>query len=249
MGLLAALRTSALLLLAWASATGCTVTTNDSNATECRIDSNVVCSGNFVGYSCQGDQKPASNCGTGTTEADGETGYCCGVAATNACVVDDAAGCTTGSTGYSCSNGLLPASSDPSLSCGAGVAGPDGDELYCCITGAVSSCMQDTSVAGCTGGSSGYSCTSTDTPRQSNPNLDCSTATPGPDGSLLYCCIGFSAATGSCAPDASVTGCAASSYGFSCTSSDTPDQTQASLVCSTATQGPNGELLYCCSST
>ncbi len=237
------------MALAWAFTTGCTVNTNDSNATECRIDGNVVCTGNFVGYSCQGDQKPSLDCGVGTTEADGETGYCCGVGATSECVVDTLAGCTDGSTGYSCTNGVLPTAADPALNCGAGVAGPNGDALYCCVGSTASSCAPDTTVAGCTGGSSGYSCTSTDTPTQSNALLDCSTPTPGADGSLLYCCIDFSSTTGSCAADSSVAGCAGNSFGFSCTSTDTPDQTQTSLVCSTATQGPNGELLYCCSST
>jgi hypothetical protein len=242
-------RASALCVLAWAFASGCTVNANDSNATQCRIDSNVLCTGNFVGYSCQGDRQPSLDCGAGTVEADGETGYCCGVGATSQCVVDDLAGCGDGSTGYSCTNGVLPSATDPSLSCGAGVTGNDGDELYCCIAGTASSCARDMTVAGCTGGSLGYSCTSIDTPTQSNPLLDCSTPTPGVDGSSLYCCIGFSSTAGSCAPDASVAGCAANSYGFSCTSTDTPDQTQPALVCSTATQGPNGELLYCCSST
>ncbi len=249
MGLLPAWRASALLLLALVFSAGCTVETNDANATECRIDGAVQCGGNFVGYSCQGDRKPSLDCGAGTTETDGEIGYCCGVGATSACTVDTAAGCSDGSTGYSCTNGVLPNESDPSQTCGQGVAGPNGDALYCCITGTTSSCAADASVVGCTGGSSGFSCTSADTPSQGNPALACSSPTPGEAGSLLYCCIGLTGSTGSCAPDSSVVGCTGNSFGFSCTSTDTPDQTQTSLVCSTATSGPDNDLLYCCSST
>ncbi|MEI9938638.1 MAG: hypothetical protein WDO69_15580 [Pseudomonadota bacterium] len=250
MGSTPALRAGALLLLAWALVTACTVTTNDSNdpnASQCRLDDAVVCPGNFVGYSCQGVLKPSPTCGTGTVEADGETGYCCGVDSTDTCVVDTAAGCTDGSTGYSCTGGVLPGSGDPSLSCGTGVAGPNGDALYCCIGVTSSSCSSDSSVTGCTGGSYGFSCASTDTPTQGNAALDCSTPAPGPDGSSLYCCVGFSGSTGSCTPDSSVAGCTGSSFGFSCTSSDAPDQTQPSLLCSTATPGPHNESLYCCS--
>jgi hypothetical protein len=249
MSLNTAARTSALSLLVWAVTTGCTVQTNGSSPSECRVDGNVSCTGNFLGYSCQGDLQPSLDCGAGTTEPDGETGYCCRSGAAGACAVADQAGCAGASTGYSCTNGVLPASTNPTLSCGGGVAGPDGDALYCCVQAAPSSCMLDTSVAGCTGGSSGYSCTLADTPAQGDPTLDCSDPTPGPQGSHLYCCIAFSNATGSCAADPSVAGCAANSFGFSCTGADTPDQTLSSLVCSTATQGPNGELLYCCSNT
>jgi hypothetical protein len=242
-----ALRASALLFLAWSFVTGCTINTNDTSASDCRIDSAVLCSGNFVGYSCDGEIKPPLTCGAGTTEADGETGYCCGVQGANSCNVDTAAGCTDGSTGYSCIGGVLPSSSDPTLACGAGVAGPNGDALYCCIGITSNTCAPDASVTGCTGGSYGFSCTASDTPTQGNPALDCSTPAAGENGSSLYCCIDFNESTGSCKPDASVVGCTGNSFGFSCTSSDTPDQTQTSLVCSTATAGPNNELLYCCS--
>jgi hypothetical protein len=247
MSLVPALRSSALLLLAIAFATACTVTAGDSSPNQCRIDTAVLCSGNSVGYSCRGALAPKASCGPGTAESDGETGYCCAVQSSSSCAIDTAAGCSDGSTGYACTGGVLPNSSDPSLNCGAGVAGPDGDELYCCIAMTSGSCSADSSVAGCTGGSYGYSCTSTDTPTQGNPALDCSTPTTGVNGSSLYCCIGFSAASSSCAPDSSVAGCTGGSYGFSCTSTDTPDQAQMSLECSTATPGPNNELLYCCS--
>jgi len=72
-------RASVLLLLAWPFAAACGSDTNGANVSACRIDTDVVCPGNFVGYSCQGKSKPSPSCGAGTLESDGETGYCCGV--------------------------------------------------------------------------------------------------------------------------------------------------------------------------
>ena len=248
MSLLPALRASAVLSVAWLLASGCTVKTGDSNTDECRLDANVQCTtANTVGYSCDGDLKPSFNCGAGVTEPDGETGYCCTASSSDVCTIDNAAGCTDGSTGYSCAGSVAPNSSDPSLSCGSGVTQPDGEVLYCCIGLTSTSCVADASVAGCTGGSYGYSCTGSDTPAQGNPSLSCSDPAEAKDGSLLYCCIGFSDTAGSCEPDATVAGCSGNSYGFSCTGSDRPEQSRSSLTCSTAIAGANNELLYCCS--
>jgi hypothetical protein len=79
---IAALRASALLLLVATLITSCGVSTtgtSDSKASQCRIDTDVLCPGNFVGYSCQGDAKPPGSCSDGTLEFDGEIGYCCAV--------------------------------------------------------------------------------------------------------------------------------------------------------------------------
>ncbi|HYQ43578.1 MAG TPA: hypothetical protein VER11_16465 [Polyangiaceae bacterium] len=253
MGSTPALRASALFLLASAFAVGCEVKATgapDGSASQCRIDTDVLCPGNFVGYSCQGDSKPAPACGAGTLEFDGEVGYCCEVQDTGTCGVDPAVRCTDGSTGYSCTGGVLPNAVDPTLACGQSVAGPNAEELYCCVgAGSTSSCAADASVAGCADGSYGWSCGGTDSPAQGNPSLVCSAATPGDNGSSLYCCISFDSSTGSCVSDANVTGCTGNSAGFSCTGADAPDQTQPSLVCSTGTPGPNDELFYCCSTS
>jgi hypothetical protein len=77
-----ALRVSVLLLLAWMLTTGCGVSTTGSKGTDesqCRIDTAVLCPGNFVGYSCQGEAKPSPDCSDGTLELDGEIAYCCEV--------------------------------------------------------------------------------------------------------------------------------------------------------------------------
>jgi hypothetical protein len=49
-----------------------------------------------------------------------------------------------------------------------------------------------------------------------------------------------------CAADASVTGCAAGSSGFSCAGTDTPDQADADLTCVPQAAGLTGATLYCC---
>jgi hypothetical protein len=77
-----ALQASGLLLLALTETTACgpsATGTSDSKASQCRIDSDVLCPGNFVGYSCQGEAKPSDSCSDGTLQFDGEIGYCCEV--------------------------------------------------------------------------------------------------------------------------------------------------------------------------
>jgi hypothetical protein len=217
----------------------------------CTASASVVCSsGTGTGYSCTGTTTPDSGtltCGTGVTEPDGDTGYCCvaGSTTTDTCAVDTAVACD-GSTGYSCTGTTPPTATDATLDCGAGVTGAGGTLAYCCVSlPASSTCIADDSVVGCTGGSYGFSCTSTDTPTDADPSLDCSDPTVDNNGNSDYCCISFSSKS-SCAPDASVEGCTGDSYGFSCTSTDTPEESQPSLNCSDPATGPNNELLYCC---
>jgi hypothetical protein len=184
-----ALAMSGLLLLACWFETGCTVSatgSGGSRASQCRVDTDVVCPGDFVGYSCQGESKPSPSCGAGTLESDGEIGYCCGVSVAAGCVIDTTLGCVE-SSGYSCTGGVRPDTTDQSLVCSAGVAGPSADERYCCV-GVTGTCAADPNVAGCTAGSYGFSCTGADTPAETQTSLVCSSATRGPNDESLYCC-------------------------------------------------------------
>lgn len=102
-------------------------------------------------------------------------------------------------------------------------------------------------MSGCNSPSTGYSCTGSDTPDESDPSLACSFGEAGNAGSTVYCCLTadtFSSST--CAPDSTVAGCQPGSYGFSCVGSDTPDQTDGTLTCSTGVAGNAGSTLYCC---
>jgi hypothetical protein len=185
-----ALAASGSLLLAWSFATGCTVSatgSGDSRASQCRIDTDVICPGDFVGYSCQGESKPSPSCGAGTLQSDGEIGYCCGVSPAAACVVDTSVSCTPDASGYSCTGGVRPDATDQSLVCSTGVLGPSADERYCCI-GVTGTCAADPNITGCAAGSHGFSCTGADTPARTQTSLVCSSATRGANNELLYCC-------------------------------------------------------------
>jgi hypothetical protein len=248
---------------------GCTVnSTTSNNGTTCNQDTGIACAGGTSGYSCSGSDSPDQdnsnlNCGAGV--ADGvNTDYCC-VALTSGvtCQQDSSVqGCPGNSYGFSCTGSDTPDMDDSSLSCSTGTPG-NGNTQYCCSTGAFddggtdsgpdtgpdsapdggNTCATDTSVT-CTGNAVGYQCTSSDSPDQEDSTLNCSTGTP--DGSNTdYCCIPLTSGV-TCAADSSVSGCQAGSYGFSCTGTDTPDQDDSSLTCSTGTPGTGGETLYCC---
>ncbi len=112
--------------------------------------------------------------------------------------------------------------------------------------GSAAACNTSSNVT-CDGAATGYSCTGSSTPADSDSNLNCSTGTAD-DGNTDFCCISLNSSV-TCDQDTTVQGCAAGSYGFSCTGSDTPDQDQSGLVCSTGTAGSSGNTLYCCGFT
>jgi hypothetical protein len=59
------------------------------------------------------------------------------------------------------------------------------------------------------------------------------------------CTTTVSGPTGTCAPDPTVNGCV-NADGFSCTGTDRPEDTNASLFCSDGVPGNAGSTLYCC---
>lgn len=164
----------------------------DSTTVSCGQDSSVTCTGGSTGYSCDGSETPEQvdstlTCGAGVTGVNGEIDYCCTTGSIGTCAADSTvSGCDAASAGYSCTGTDSPSDSDPSLSCSAGTL--DGtDTLYCCSSTGSGTCAEDPTVAGCTGGSIGYSCLGTDTPEESNPSLTCG-AGVADNGETLYCC-------------------------------------------------------------
>ncbi|MGH7435489.1 MAG: hypothetical protein ACRENE_07425 [Polyangiaceae bacterium] len=105
-------------------------------------------------------------------------------------------------------------------------------------------CTPDSTVTGCTG-SAGFSCNTGATPDQADPSLVCSDGVPGGRGLTLFCCLQFQSS--SCGPDPTVQNCPGSSIGFSCTGSQTPEDTDPSLTCGPGALGNAGALVYCCS--
>ena len=100
-------------------------------------------------------------------------------------------------------------------------------------TGAPSGCNVDSALT-CSSDALGVSCTSDTAPDSST--LICSDGVDNGDGTFGYCCVDWTG--GSCTPDASVSGCAYPSYGFSCPGGgDSPDRGDPALICSTPTAG------------
>lgn len=231
---------------------GCTVTTNNSptTASHCGQDSGVTCPSPSVGYSCTGSAVPEDTdasilCGDGI-ETNGVTSYCCNPQ--SACQIDTTIqSCGTTSTPYTCSGSAVPTDTDPSLNCGSAASGPSGTLSYCCNVpaGVTASCDVDTTITSCGDVSTGYLCTGGLTPTDTDSKLVCGDGVSGGDGTEAFCCIDFTSKT--CAADPDVVGCAGNSYGFSCTSSASPDQEDSSLTCSDPIVGKDGKTLYCCS--
>jgi hypothetical protein len=120
----------------------------------------------------------------------------------------------------------------------------------CTITTSSSdSCSIDPTVTGCTQGSSGYSCTGSTTPVSSVSPLVCSPGVEGSAGATLFCCVSGGAVGTTCAPDVTVSNCADTTQGYSCTGSDTPEQDYSSLSCGAGISGNAGSTLYCCTSS
>lgn len=95
-------------------------------------------------------------------------------------------------------------------------------------------CSTDGSVS-CSSGATGYSCSGSSQPEDTDQNLVCSTD----QGTGEFCCY----ADSSCSYDGTVTGgCESGAYGYSCTGSAAPDQADTTLICSE----PNSSNQYCC---
>lgn len=106
----------------------------------------------------------------------------------------------------------------------------------CTVTATTSSsgCMTDSTVS-CSAGT-GYSCTGSAQPEDSDPGLVCNT-----DGAGDFCC-----SSSSCNYDPNVTGCESGTQGYSCaTGSPSPDSADPTLVCSVPTTSGNLDT-YCC---
>ena len=222
-------------------------------ASGCSQDSTVQsCQGPSYGFSCTGNVSPATgnpelNCSLPTAGAGGVSLYCCQAQVTTttpgSCAASSAvSGCVGGSSGYACTGTAVP---DATLNCSQGVPGTGGNTYYCC-GGTAGSCMVDGTVTGCTGGSAGYSCTGAVRP-DANGTVQCSEGVTLAGGGAGYCCIApTTSTTSSCSTDPSVTGCTGASYGYSCTSTDKPSDTNTHLTCGDGAAGANGNTLYCC---
>lgn len=106
------------------------------------------------------------------------------------------------------------------------------------------SCGQDSSVVGC-GSAVGYSCTGNSVPTDNDSSLTCSDPTTGSNGDSLYCCTTYTASSSTTCNADSTVDCSGGGFGFTCTGTDTPDQDDSSLECSTGTVN-SSNTQYCC---
>lgn len=173
----------------------CCETPQGTTTSSCGADPNVTgCTTGSTGYTCTGAATPDAslNCSTGVPGIGSTTVYCCGGTAGTCAPDSTVAGCATGSAGYTCTGSVRPDASG-SLQCSTGVSEPSGGTGYCCYTTSTTTaptCTVDSTVTGCTGGSYGFACTSTNQPSDENTNLVCGPGAAGNDGNTLYCCTG-----------------------------------------------------------
>lgn len=233
----------------------CCAASGFPTSSSCSADASVTgCQVGSYGYACTGSTRPEDVdtslvCSAGVPSAAANSyDYCCETAATvtNACGADPTVtGCVGGSTGYTCVGTATP---DATLDCSAGVPGVGQTTVYCCGGTSAGSCAADTTVTGCATGSAGYSCSGVARP-DADGTLQCSSGVPTADGaSTAYCCYSAPTATSTCTVDSTVTGCTGGSYGFACTGTDTPADSNTSLVCGPGAAGNDGNTLYCCAS-
>jgi hypothetical protein len=167
----------------------------------------------------------------------------CTVVSSNTCSkTSDVTGCVGASSGYSCTGSDAPQENNLDLTCSAGHSEADGTTSYCCLDATVAICGANPAVT-CASGSSGYSCTGAYSPASYNATLTCGAGAPQTDGVTEYCCTASTTTT--CAVSSTV-GCTSGAAGYSCTGSDTPQQSDSALTCSAGVAGTAGATSYCC---
>jgi hypothetical protein len=249
------------LVFLGALASACTVTATatppppppPTSSSPCSQDSSIsTCVTGAVGYSCGTAVQPPDQadptlvCSVPTTQGNLDL-YCCYTNTTkpssSTCSQDQTiTGCMPDSAGnpsygFSCTGTDTPDMDYSGITCSAGTPG-SAATLYCCSYGTpmtTSTCSQSSTVS-CVAGTTGWTCTGSAQPEDSNSGLVCST-----DGAGNYCC-----STSTCNYDSSISTCVTGAVGYSCaTGAQPPDQADPTLVCSVPTTQNNVDT-YCC---
>ncbi len=237
------------LLLFFVSA--CTVATDDNfqNPFLCRRrapsaqTSNVIgCTAGSIGYTCTSDRPDDGDtnlvCSAGKTAA-GATAYCCLPFAQsfNECTTSTTiAGCADPGFGFSCAGQVGPADVDSRLACSHAI-----DSSYCCVASDIEPSCVSAPAAACAGASIGFSCVSNASPGDGNASVACDGGTAGENGATTRCCIPFLQTESGCEENQHV-GCASGAFGFSCAGLARPEDSNASLTCSSGSIPSS----YCC---
>ena len=218
--------------IAGSTAAGCVVTSDAAQQSNtCSLDSSVGCVAGSSGYSCMGTGAPnlsnaAITCGAGVPGINGATNFCCSTPSAPPATRTRASPRARREVRRATPVPAAPyrTESDPSLTCGDGVLGPNSTTAYCCTTSVANECFSDSSLTSCTGGSTGYSCTGTGLPTDSDASLTCGNGVPGPNSTTAYCCT--TSAAGQCFSDSSLTSCTGGSTGHPCTGTSAPSDSR-----------------------
>jgi hypothetical protein len=167
--------------------------------------------------------------------------FCCANAPSQGCYRDPSVSCAAPYLGYNCQvyetfNNL-----------GSTFACSSGNAPFCCAGhGGAGGCVA-ADAGTCAGNGTPYTCFGTDTPEPTTPSVACDSgriADPNAQ-STGFCCFPFTSSA--CTPSHSVVGCLqAGLYGFNCTGTATPDQTDSTLKCDVGANDAKGGTDYCC---
>lgn len=231
------------------SAPNCSAGVSDANgnvhyccveSAACSEDSSIPCT-TGTGFNCTGNATLGSTltCSSGVPQSDGSMDYCCAAATTTTptCAQSSTIPCNSG-LAYACTGGMTPPST---VTCGTGVAEPDGTTGFCCTTGTVAPACSASTAINCASGGSGYDCTGGMTPGSST--LNCGAGTMQADGSMGFCCNAVTSTTPACNASTAVS-CASGGMGYDCTGGMMPDATM--LSCGAGTPQADGSTGYCC---
>ncbi len=203
----------------------------------CVIDNAVAgCTAGSVGYTCTSDRPDDGDtnlvCSAGARGAD-TTAFCCLPYAQyfTECTTDTSiVGCADPAFGFSCAGQTTPAEADANLACSVGMTS-DGAMAYCCVSSEVSpTCAFDPGVS-CVGASIGFACAGNGSPGENDAPIACSVGNVGEAGSTTRCCLPFVQSKAGCEEDQTVDGCEPGSYGFACAGLHRPEESNASLSC------------------
>jgi hypothetical protein len=161
----------------------------------------------------------------------------------NACSLHPTTNCTGNTVEYLCTGSATLMMNG----CSGGITEPNGIGFCCSLPQAMSTCKADPAVS-CAAAATGYSCTGSDSPAQSSSTLLCAAAMAGAGGTG-YCCMPYASST--CQLTTILSSCGGK-YGFACSGSEDPAQSQnvdgGLLVtrCDTGSTGLNNTTDYCC---
>jgi len=113
------------------------------------------------------------------------------LSAHDSCDQNSAPQCGAGATGWSCPSDATPGSNGSDYICTSEGTAPTGEFTYCCASAVfpAGTCEESTLITNCPSAQTGFACTGSNTPDQTDPALSCAAGLPDPStGTTLFCC-------------------------------------------------------------